>query len=69
MMMDASNLASRLREVLDADDAVALLRGAIGRNSITGNEANFVAYLNEQMRARALTAIETADFLPGRPNI
>lgn len=69
MMKDASNLASRLREVLDADDAVALLRGAIGRNSITGNEANFVAYLNEQMRARALTAIETADFLPGRPNI
>jgi len=68
-MKDASNLASRLREVLDADDAVALLRGAIGRNSITGNEANFVAYLNEQMRARALTAIETADFLPGRPNI
>lgn len=69
MMKDASNLASRLREVLDADAAVALLRGAIGRNSITGNEANFVAYLNEQMRARALTAIETADFLPGRPNI
>lgn len=69
MMKDASNLASRLREVLDADDAVALLRGAIGRNSITGNEANFVAYLNEQMRARPLTAIETADFLPGRPNI
>ncbi|MFJ7356928.1 M20 family metallopeptidase [Phyllobacterium sp. NPDC097923] len=69
MMKDASNLASRLREVLDADDAVALLRGAIGRNSITGNEANFVAYLNEQMRARALTAIEIADFLPGRPNI
>lgn len=68
-MKDTSNLASRLREVLDADDAVALLRGAIGRNSITGNEANFVAYLNEQMRARALTAIETADFLPGRPNI
>ncbi|WP_223615251.1 M20 family metallopeptidase [Phyllobacterium calauticae] len=69
MMKDASNLASRLRRSLDADDAVALLRGAIGRNSITGNEANFVAYLNEQMRARALTAIETADFLPGRPNI
>jgi len=69
MMKDANNLASRLREVLDADDAVALLRGAIGRNSITGNEANFVAYLNEQMRARTLTAIETADFLPGRPNI
>lgn len=69
MMKDASNPASRLRRVLDVDDAVALLRGAIGRNSITGNEANFVAYLNEQMRARALTAIETTDFLPGRPNI
>lgn len=69
MMKDASNLASRLREALDADDAVALLRGAIGRNSITGNEANFVAYLDEQMRARALTSVETADFLPGRPNI
>lgn len=62
-------LTQRLRDALDRDDAIALLRGAIGKHSVTGNEANVVAYLEAQMRARGVEAVSTADFLPGRPNV
>ncbi len=58
-----------LERFLDRDDAIALLRGAIGRRSVTGEEANFVAYLRDQMVARGIGGVETADFLPGRPNV
>lgn len=64
-----SALANQLRAALDQDDAIALLRGAIGRESVTGNEANFVSYLADQMRARGIGNVETSDFLPGRPNV
>ncbi|MBE1204615.1 M20 family metallopeptidase [Aminobacter carboxidus] len=65
----ANDLTLRLQGALDRDEAIALFRGAIGRESITGNEANFVAYLDEKMRALGLTGQRTAEFLPGRPNI
>jgi acetylornithine deacetylase len=64
-----SALTQTLRTALDESDAIALLRGAIGRESITGNEANVVSYLAEQMQVRGLTNVETTDFLPGRPNV
>ncbi|RDL48772.1 N-formyl-4-amino-5-aminomethyl-2-methylpyrimidine deformylase [Ensifer sp. M14] len=64
-----NDLIARLTETLDRDAAIALFRGAIGRQSITGNEANFVAYLREKMAALGLNNLETADFMPGRPNI
>ncbi len=62
-------LTERLRAALDRDDAIALLRGAIGCNSVTGNEATVVSYLEGEMRSRGIEAVETADFLPGRPNV
>lgn len=62
-------LTERLRAALDRDDAIALLRGAIGCNSVTGNEAAVVSYLEAQMRARGVEGVEIADFLPGRPNV
>ncbi|MCX8569008.1 M20 family metallopeptidase [Aminobacter sp. MET-1] len=62
-------LTRRLEAALDRDAALALFRGAIGCDSITGNEANFVAYLGEQMEALGLSGLRTAEFLPGRPNI
>jgi acetylornithine deacetylase len=68
-MIPENALSTRLRPFLDENDAIALLRDAIARESITGNEANFVAYLEAQMRARNVSGIEIADFLPGRPNI
>ncbi len=64
-----SDLAARLRSALDKDDAIALLRGAIGRESITGNEANFVTYLETQMAKRGVGDLSVTQFAPNRPNI
>ncbi|MBN7776191.1 M20/M25/M40 family metallo-hydrolase [Nitratireductor aquimarinus] len=67
-MTGGNTLQERLKSALDADAAVALLKGAIARESVTGNEANFVSYLQEQMQTLGL-APQSADFLPGRPNV
>lgn len=67
--MIADGLTERLAAALDRDDAIALLRAAIGRESITGNETNFVSLLQAEMQSRGVESIETADFLPGRPNV
>ena len=67
--MISDDLTARLRAQLDRDDAINLLRAAIGRESITGNEANFVGLLKDEMLARRVESVSTADFLPGRPNI
>ncbi|WP_157014780.1 M20 family metallopeptidase [Mesorhizobium xinjiangense] len=61
-------LVQRLNGVLDKADALDLLKGAVARQSITGNEANVVDYLEQRMRDLRL-APERADFLPGRPNV
>ena len=68
-MSTSGDLTPRLRQALDRDDALALWRGAIGRESITGNEANFVSWLEQRMHALDLAGLTTAEFLPGRPNI
>jgi acetylornithine deacetylase len=65
----SDDLAERLRAALDRDAALSLIKAAIGRESITGNEGNFVALLKDEMQARGVENIRTADFLPGRPNI
>ncbi|QYO76275.1 M20 family metallopeptidase [Devosia salina] len=63
------DLHNRLLAALDRDDAVELLRGAIGRNSVTGNEASMADYLHGQMQGRGIEDIEVTAFAPGRPNI
>lgn len=65
----SASLSNRLTAALDRDDALALFQGAIRAESITGNEANFVRYLEAQMRQRGVQGVQTAEFLPGRPNI
>lgn len=67
--MSADELTKRLREALDRDDAIRLLRAAIGRDSITGNEANVVSLLRDEMLSRGIENVMTADFFPGRPNV
>jgi acetylornithine deacetylase len=69
MMTEHQALTEKLRDALDRNDAIALLRGAIGRQSVTGNEANFVGFLEAEMRSRKIETISVTDFLPGRPNI
>ena len=68
-MTIASDMTDRLRAALDRDEAVELLRGAIGRESITGHEANFAGFLEQRMRALGLSDIGRAEFAPGRPNV
>lgn len=68
-MTASDTLTERLQAALDRDDAISLLRSAIAHDSITGNEANFVGFLEEEMRSRSVAGIGIADFLPGRPNI
>jgi acetylornithine deacetylase len=64
-----NDLIPRLRNALDREAAIGLLRTAISRESITGNEGNFVAYLEDEMRKLNVTGLRVVDFLPGRPNI
>ena len=59
-MTMAADLTGRLRAVLDRDEALALFRGAVQHESITGNEANFVSYLEEKMTALGLTGLKTS---------
>lgn len=58
-----------LAATLDREDALALLRGAVGCQSITGNEASFAEFLAVEMRRRGVEEVRTSDFLPGRPNV
>lgn len=67
MTLDAET-ASRIDAALDEKEAIALLKGAVACNSITGNEANFVEFLACEMQKRDLKP-EMEEFLPGRPNI
>ncbi|HEV7318416.1 MAG TPA: M20/M25/M40 family metallo-hydrolase [Ensifer sp.] len=67
--MTTDGLVEGLRSALDREAAIDLFRGAIGRESITGNEANFVSYLAEAMQRLNLEGLTTAEFLPGRPNV
>src|SRR6185436_2813088 len=62
-------LDNRLAAALDREDALALLRGAVGCQSITGNEASFAEFLAVEMRRRGVEQVRTSDFLPGRPNV
>ncbi|APG47943.1 M20 family metallopeptidase [Phaeobacter porticola] len=67
-MIIANEWAEKLDAALDKAKAIALLKGAVARNSITGNEANFTAFLNDEMLKRGCSP-QTEEFLPGRPNI
>ncbi|MBZ5762216.1 M20/M25/M40 family metallo-hydrolase [Rhizobium sp. VS19-DR104.2] len=68
-MNEQQALIDKLRGALDRDDAIALLRSAIRHQSITGSEANFVGFLEAEMRLRKIDEVAVEDFLPGRPNI
>lgn len=60
--------AGQLAQLQDRQHDVELLQQAIQCESVTGNEANFVAFLARELEKRNL-APQQADFLPGRPNL
>mgnify|MGYP003627080139 CR=1 FL=1 len=66
--MNVNELNLKLTELIDSDKYISLLQEAIQHESITGNEANFVAFLSEKMTELNLNP-EQEDFLPNRPNI
>ncbi|MDB5623508.1 MAG: acetylornithine deacetylase, partial [Devosia sp.] len=63
------NSVDELRNALNDDDAIGLLRGAIGQESITGNEAGFVSFLRGEMERRGLHNVAITQFAAGRPNV
>lgn len=67
-MNDTVHLHDRLHRHIDREDAVAMLKAAVARQSITGNEADFAGFLKERMDRLALDP-QMAEFQPGRPNV
>jgi acetylornithine deacetylase len=68
MSLDASQIA-RLRSVLDTEEALALLRRAIGAASVTGGEKAFADLLASELTALGADRVTTKEFAPGRPNV
>ncbi len=67
-MSSTSNLHRVFADLMNREALLNLLQGAVARESITGNESNFVDFLQGRL-TRLKVAWERADFLPGRPNI
>lgn len=66
--MNIEELHNKLLAKQDRAADLMLLKGAVKHQSITGNEVNFVGFLHDRMKALSLNP-QSADFLPGRPNI
>ena len=66
--MNIKHLAQDLDTAQKPEQDIRLLQQALAHESVTGNEANFVAFLHKQMSHQNLDP-QQADFLPGRPNI
>lgn len=69
MSTTATSISKLPASAIDEERAIATLREAIARGSVTGNEANFVTLLADMLPNLGLTGVTVRDFLPGRPNI
>ena len=67
-MNSVTSLNRIFTDLIDREAVLTLLKGAVACESVTGNEANFVAFLQAQLE-RLKVAYKRADFLPDRPNI
>ncbi|MEY8097334.1 M20 family metallopeptidase [Falsihalocynthiibacter sp. S25ZX9] len=65
--MSDFDLIAKLEARQDARTDIELLRGAIGCESVTGNEGRFVDFLMSEMTRIGLKPA-SGDFLPDRPN-
>jgi acetylornithine deacetylase len=68
MKLDSS-LIRQLDSGLNLDEALDLLRHAVGTPSITGEEANFANLLHRELERTGVDRLVKRDFLPGRPNV
>ena len=62
-------MTSALQEHFDRAEAIDLLKRAVGVPSITGNEADFASFLEQELEAQGASRIEQHEFAPGRPNV
>lgn len=67
-MTDPAQMKDLVQRHIDREGAVTLLKEAVARQSITGNEADFAEFLKDRMHRLALNP-QLADFQPGRPNV
>ncbi|MGC3939586.1 M20 family metallopeptidase [Roseobacter sp. EG26] len=65
--MTLPEMEQKLIQIQDAEADLALLRDAIGHESVTGNEAAFASFLMNQLSDLDMSTGMEA-FLPGRPN-
>ena len=63
------SLALQIESALNLNEAVDLLRRAIGVPSITGREAAFADLLIKELEQTGVDQIVRREFLPGRPNV
>jgi acetylornithine deacetylase/succinyl-diaminopimelate desuccinylase-like protein len=68
MSFDASRI-ERLRQALDEDEALALLRRAIGAASVTGDEKAVAERFARELQSLGAVDVTLKDFQPGRPNV
>lgn len=68
MSLDPS-IARELEAALNLDEAVDLLRRAVGTPSITGVEAAIADLFKKELEKIGVNQIVRRDFLPGRPNV
>ena len=67
-MGDDWRLRGEFQALLDREQSLELLREAIRRESITGNESAFVGWLEQQMESLNLDP-QKSEFAPGRSNV
>jgi acetylornithine deacetylase len=68
-MTNYPSLIVRLRDALDSEGALDLLRRAIGTPSVTGAEAAFAGLIAEELTALGAASVTLTEFAPGRPNV
>ena len=66
MEADFAVLSKELEQHMQPEKALGLLREAVSRESVTGNEANFASLLEQEMETRQMSP-QSSDFQPGRP--
>ena len=68
-MTFAADRIEQLRRALNQDEALALLRRAIGAASVTGEERTFAELLAGELTALEASDVVVSEFAPGRPNV
>ena len=64
-----SDVATAVADAVDADGLVDLVRSATRIPSVTGEEAEFAAWVQSQLATGGWDEVRSSDVAPGRPNV